>query len=254
MHVVIGVFPEQLDVRVERILHTGLDLMRWPGAVPAVRISKRDREFVAIGQRPGDRLPRGQRHRDGSAARLRRIKHVLKKLEPLQPLADAREVAGWRMARGAAAAAVEVPAARLGVSGLQVRHLDGTAPAFGSLVVNEGDHRREVCLVEAKRWDRVLDREEALSEGETGVPSTQMLRYLRRVDDVTRGGLRWGMLTNGRHWRLYFRGALSVAEDFLEIDLGRVFDLPGCETDLLDRRPDSFASDADRLAYAFVAP
>jgi hypothetical protein len=100
-----------------------------------------------------------------------------------------------------------------------------------------------LCIVEAKRWNRVLDREESRRKGEDGVPSTQMLRYLRRVDDVTDGGLRWGMLTNGRHWRLYFRGALSVAEDFLEIDLGKVFDLPGCETDLLDRRPDSFSSD-----------
>jgi hypothetical protein len=101
-----------------------------------------------------------------------------------------------------------------------------------------------LCIVEAKRWNRVLDREEARRKGEEGVPSTQMLRYLRRVDDVTNGGLRWGILTNGRHWRLYFRGALSVAEDFLEIDLGRVFDLPGCEIDLLDRRPEVFADDA----------
>ena len=80
-----------------------------------------------------------------------------------------------------------------------------------------------VCIVEAKRWNRVLDREDARRKGEDGVPSTQMLRYLRRVDDVTNGGLRWGMLTNGRHWRLYFQRALSVAEDFLEIDLGKVF-------------------------------
>ncbi len=106
------------------------------------------------------------------------------------------------------------------------------------------------CIVEAKRWKRVLDREEARRRGEDGVPSTQMLRYLRRVDDVTRGGLRWGMLTNGRHWRLYFKGALSVAEDFLEIDLGKVFDLPDCETDLLDRRPDGFADDAQWRAHA----
>ena len=68
------------------------------------------------------------------------------------------------------------------------------------------------------------------------VPSTQILRYLRRADDTTRGGLRWGMLTNGRLWRLYWQGALSVSEDFLEIDLGKVLGLPGCETDLLDPR------------------
>jgi hypothetical protein len=105
------------------------------------------------------------------------------------------------------------------------------------------------CIVEAKRWNRALDRQEARRK-EDGVPSTQMLRYLRRVDDVTNGGLRWGMLTNGRHWRLYFRGALSVAEDFLEVDLGRAFDLPGCEVDLLDRRPDRFDSDEAWRAHA----
>ena len=99
------------------------------------------------------------------------------------------------------------------------------------------------CVVEAKRWNRSLDRADAAQRSEDGVPSTQMLRYLRRVDDVTDGGLRWGILTNGRHWRLYFRGALSVAEDFLEIDLGKVFDHPGCERDLLDKRPDTFAAD-----------
>jgi hypothetical protein len=106
-----------------------------------------------------------------------------------------------------------------------------------------------VCIVEAKRWNRVLDRVEAQRKGEDGVPSTQMLRYLRRVDDVTNGALRWGLLTNGRHWRLYFKGALSVAEDFLEIDLGRVFDVPGCEPDLLDKRPDAFADDAAWRAH-----
>jgi hypothetical protein len=107
------------------------------------------------------------------------------------------------------------------------------------------------CVVEAKRWNRALDRQDAARKGEDGVPSTQMLRYLRRVDDVTKGGLRWGILTNGRHWRLYFKGALSVVEDFLEIDLGRVFDLPNCEIDLLDRRPEAFGDDGAWRAHAF---
>jgi hypothetical protein len=107
------------------------------------------------------------------------------------------------------------------------------------------------CVVEAKRWNRLLDRADPGQRGEDGVPSTQMLRYLRRVDDVTNGGLRWGILTNGRHWRLYFRGALSVADDFLEIDLGKVFDLPGCERDLLDKRPDFFADDDAWRSHVF---
>lgn len=108
-----------------------------------------------------------------------------------------------------------------------------------------------LCVVEAKRWARALDREEGRRRGEEGVPSTQMLRYLRRVDDVTQGGLRWGILTNGRHWRLYFRGALSVAEDFLEIDLGKVVGLPGCEPDLLDKAPASFPDEAAWRAHLF---
>jgi hypothetical protein len=117
-----------------------------------------------------------------------------------------------------------------------------------------------VCVVEAKRWNRVLDREESGRHAEDGVPSTQMLRYLRRVDDVTRGKLRWGILTNGRVWRLYWQGALSVAEDFLEIDLGKALDLPGCGLDLLDKRPDVFTDDARwrlhalKLFFAMFGP
>lgn len=96
-----------------------------------------------------------------------------------------------------------------------------------------------LCLVESKRWNRPLDRPTDARDrraGEADVPSTQILRYLRRADDATRGGLRWGILTNGRLWRLYWQGALSVSEDFLEIDLGKVFGLSGCEPDLLDPR------------------
>ena len=96
-----------------------------------------------------------------------------------------------------------------------------------------------VCMVESKRWDRPLDRpleSRMRRKGEEGVPSAQMLRYLRRADDITRGKLRWGMLTNGRLWRLYWHGSVSVSEDFLEIDLGKIFGLPGCNPDLLDPR------------------
>ena len=101
-----------------------------------------------------------------------------------------------------------------------------------------------LCIVEAKRWGRPLDREEKGRKGEEGTPSSQMLRYLRRVEERTRGKLRWGILTNGRVWRLYFHGATSVAEDFLEIDLGKVLDIDGCDLDLLDKRPDIFADHA----------
>ena len=83
-----------------------------------------------------------------------------------------------------------------------------------------------LAVVESKRWLRPLDRRSG-SGGEGIAPSTQMLRYLRRVDDLTSGQLRWGILTNGARWRLYYQGARSVSEQFFEIDLGALLDLPG---------------------------
>ena len=83
-----------------------------------------------------------------------------------------------------------------------------------------------LAVVESKRWRRPLDRRSG-RQGETTAPSTQMLRYLRRIDDLTTGTLRWGILTNGALWRLYYQGARSVSEQFFEVDLAAVLDLPG---------------------------
>ncbi|MCY4341717.1 MAG: restriction endonuclease [Gammaproteobacteria bacterium] len=80
-------------------------------------------------------------------------------------------------------------------------------------------------VVESKRWVRPLDRRSG-RQGEDSAPSTQMLRYLRRIDDLTTGKLRWGILTNGAHWRLYYAGARSVSEQFLEINLAQILDVP----------------------------
>lgn len=82
-----------------------------------------------------------------------------------------------------------------------------------------------LAVVESKRWARPLDR--AGRRDEATAPSTQILRYLRRIDDLTRGQLRWGILTNGSRWRLYWAGARSVSEEFLEIDLARVLGRTG---------------------------
>ena len=83
-----------------------------------------------------------------------------------------------------------------------------------------------LAVVESKRWSRPLDRRSG-RRGEESAPSTQMLRYLRRIDDLTTGKLRWGILTNGARWRLYYAGARSVSEQFFEIDLAAVLDVPG---------------------------
>ena len=83
-----------------------------------------------------------------------------------------------------------------------------------------------LAVVESKRWQRPLDRRSD-RQGEETAPSTQMLRYLRRVDDLTNGALRWGVLTNGAKWRLYWAGARSVSEQFFELDLATALNLPG---------------------------
>ena len=88
-----------------------------------------------------------------------------------------------------------------------------------------------LAVVESKRWLRPLDRRSG-RRGEETAPSTQMLRYLRRIDDLTSGELRWGILTNGARWRLYYQGARSVSEQFFECDLAVLLNLPGHNDDL----------------------
>jgi hypothetical protein len=83
-----------------------------------------------------------------------------------------------------------------------------------------------LAIVESKRWGRPLDRRSG-RRGEETAPSTQMLRYLRRVEDLTTGKLRWGILTNGGRWRLYYQGARSVSEQFFEIDLTSILQIKG---------------------------
>ncbi len=83
------------------------------------------------------------------------------------------------------------------------------------------------AIVESKRWARALDRAEGRTGQDRETPSTQLLRYLRRIDDLTTGKLRWGILTNGSRWRLYYSGARSTIDDYLEIDLARIMGLEG---------------------------
>jgi hypothetical protein len=93
-------------------------------------------------------------------------------------------------------------------------------------------YRHGTAIVEAKRWQRNLDRAESQAGLDGGAPSTQMLRYLTRAEVASDGRIRWGVLTNGRHWRLYYQGARSRAEEFLELDLPVLLGVPGVQADL----------------------
>ena len=97
--------------------------------------------------------------------------------------------------------------------------------------------RHGVALLEAKRWLRQLDRGEENGAGnrkrrDFGAPSSQMLRYLSRADIMSDRAVKWGILTNGAVWRLYWQDARSRAEDFFEIDLAGLLGVPGVTPEL----------------------
>ena len=105
---------------------------------------------------------------------------------------------------------------------------------------NEGRrYRHGLSFVESKKWMRPLDRAESTTALDDGTPSNQMRRYLSRVEAASDRRITWGILTNGRQWRLYWQGARARSEDFLELDLPVLVQMPGLQ-------PDLFAEEARR--------
>lgn len=93
-------------------------------------------------------------------------------------------------------------------------------------------YRHGLAILEAKRWLRPLDRGDAGEAHDPGAPSSQMLRYLSRADVVADRAVKWGVLTNGAVWRLYWQDARSRAEEFFEIDLAAALGVPGVQAEL----------------------
>ena len=98
------------------------------------------------------------------------------------------------------------------------------------------------AILESKAWNIRLDRKG--NQPMDRVPSNQIIRYLTSADVQSNGRIRWGILTNGRLWRLYYNRARSKSEDYLEIDLTRALQLPGSQADLF--------STADKEAQDWV--
>ncbi|MDP1646964.1 MAG: Eco57I restriction-modification methylase domain-containing protein [Rubrivivax sp.] len=93
-------------------------------------------------------------------------------------------------------------------------------------------YRHGLAILEAKRWLRPLDRGESGDATDPGAPSSQMLRYLSRVDVVSDRRMKWGVLSNGGVWRLYWQDARSRAEEFFEIDLAALLGIAGTQREL----------------------
>jgi hypothetical protein len=108
-------------------------------------------------------------------------------------------------------------------------------------------YRHGLAILEAKRWLRPLDRGDSTERFDPDAPSSQMLRYLSRVDGASDRGIKWGLLTNGAVWRLYWQDARSRAEEFFEIDVASALQLPGIQRDPDDAQPQH----ALKLFYLF---
>ena len=76
-----------------------------------------------------------------------------------------------------------------------------------------------VAILEAKRWERRLDRGDRSDPLDPRTPSAQMLRYLSLAETISNGKIIWGILTNGRIWRLYYQRAISRIDGYVEFDL-----------------------------------
>ncbi|MGI9305996.1 MAG: Eco57I restriction-modification methylase domain-containing protein [Gammaproteobacteria bacterium] len=110
-----------------------------------------------------------------------------------------------------------------------------------------------LALLEAKKWNLPLDRRDK----QEGTPSSQILRYLRSAE---RTEIKWGVLTNGAKWRLYYRLAQSRSEHFLELDLPEILALPEAEKShwlrvfmLVFRRESFLPQDADLRTFHEIA-
>ena len=73
-----------------------------------------------------------------------------------------------------------------------------------------------LAVAESKRFGLPLD---ARDNGQSSAPHAQILRYLTNAYINSDGRIRWGILTNGRIWRLYDRRALPRASGYYEVDL-----------------------------------
>lgn len=104
-------------------------------------------------------------------------------------------------------------------------------------------YRHGALIVEAKRWRRPLDRGDATDHLDSGTPSSQMLRYLSRVEVASDRAIQWGVLSNGAVWRLYWQSARSRSEEFLELDLAALVDVASFTADMFAQ------TSADQVHY-----
>ena len=82
----------------------------------------------------------------------------------------------------------------------------------------EGFYKNAIGICEAKQWDVKLDERDLRSGGiDRRTPNRQIDEYLHRSE------VKWGILTNGRFWRIYYREN-SYRNYYFQIDLAQTIE------------------------------
>jgi type I restriction-modification system DNA methylase subunit len=76
-------------------------------------------------------------------------------------------------------------------------------------------YKGAIALADAKRWDRPFNKGGGTEQDENpnAVPTKQIANYIFKT------GIEWGVLTNGRIWRLYNRNVVPVDESYFWMNL-----------------------------------
>ena len=81
-----------------------------------------------------------------------------------------------------------------------------------------------LVVEESKRFGLALDTRDKDGETMAGTPHGQILRYLSTAEIASESRIRWGILTNGRVWRLYDYRSRPRASGYFEADLKTLLD------------------------------
>ena len=88
----------------------------------------------------------------------------------------------------------------------------------------EGFYNNAIGICEAKQWDVKLDERDVRSGGiDRRTPNRQIDEYLHRSE------VKWGILTNGRLWRIYYREN-SYRNYYFQIDLAQTLESKDMKT------------------------
>ena len=89
--------------------------------------------------------------------------------------------------------------------------------------------RYAITVEESKRFGLSLDERDREAGFHARSPHSQILRYLATAEIESESRVRWGILTNGRVWRLYDYRSRPRASGYFEADLPDLLEPPGEE-------------------------